>query len=175
MLVSTGSLLLRVVVGLLLAGHGSQKLFGWFGGGGFAVTTGWIGKMGLRPDWFWALLGSLSEFGGGILLALGFLNPLGSLGVSAAMLMAILKVHWPKGIWASKGGLEFPLTNLAVALALALFGPGPYSMDGVLKIALPEPLALLGGLALVILGLAAAFLSQTRPPAQAPQPGSSKA
>jgi putative oxidoreductase len=88
-LASAGSLLLRIVVGLLLAGHGSQKLFGWFGGGGFAATTGWIGKMGLRPVRLWALLASLSEFGGGILLVLGFLCPLGSLAVSAAMLMAI--------------------------------------------------------------------------------------
>ncbi|MGD0575813.1 MAG: DoxX family protein [Anaerolineales bacterium] len=174
MLVSAGSLLLRIVVGLLLAGHGSQKLFGWFGGGGFAATTGWIGKMGLRPVRLWALLASLSEFGGGILLVLGFLCPLGSLAVSAAMLMAIAKVHWPKGMWASKGGMEFPLTNLAVALALALIGPGLFSIDGVLRIALPEPLTLLGGLALVILGVAAAFLSQTRPAAQSPQPGGSK-
>ncbi|MGA2111794.1 MAG: DoxX family membrane protein [Anaerolineales bacterium] len=161
MLDNAGVLILRVVVGLLLVGHGSQKLFGWFGGGGFAATAGWIGKIGLRPRWFWALLASLSELGGGLLLALGFLNPLGSLGICAAMLMATVKVHWPNGIWATKGGVEFPLTNLAAALALALTGPGTYSLDGALGIRFPEPVTLIVGLVLVILGLLAAFASQT--------------
>jgi uncharacterized membrane protein YphA (DoxX/SURF4 family) len=82
------------------------------------------------------------------------------------MLMAIAKVHWRNGIWASKGGVEFALTNLAAALALALTGPGLYSLDGVLGIRLPEPLTLIASLVLVILGLLAAFASQ------APQPSS---
>ena len=158
-----GLLILRLTVGLLLAGHGAQKLFGWFGGSGFTATVGWMGKMGLRPARFWALMASLSEFGGGLLLALGFLNPLGSLGICAAMLMAIVKVHWSHGIWATKGGIEFPLTNLVAALAIALVGPGIYSADAMLGLALPEPAALAGGLTLVVLGVAAALLSATRP------------
>jgi putative oxidoreductase len=174
MLNNLGVLILRVVVGLLLAGHGSQKLFGWFGGGGFSGTLGWIGKMGLRPNWLWALLASLSEFGGGLLLALGFLNPLGALGISAAMLMAIAKVHWRNGLWNSKGGFEFPLTNLTVALAVAMIGPGSYSIDGALGTSLPDPLALVGGVALVILGVLAAFASQARHPAAPSSAGSAK-
>jgi putative oxidoreductase len=154
-----GLLILRVIVGLLVAGHGAQKLFGWFGGPGMQGTTGWLASMGMRPAGFWAFMAGLSEFGGGLLLALGLLNPLGSLGIIAAMLVAIVKVHWSKGVWNSAGGYEFPLTNLAAALALALTGPGAYSLDHALNIALPQPLTLLAGLGLVFLGLAAALLT----------------
>src|SRR5256885_11374399 len=95
-----GLLIIRVVVGLLVAGHGAQKLFGWFGGYGLRGTAGWMGSMGLQPAIPWTLLAGGSEFGGGLLLALGLLSPLGSLGVIAAMLTAIILVHWPK-IWSS--------------------------------------------------------------------------
>src|SRR5215217_2011540 len=96
-------LLVRVVVGLLMAGHGAQKLFGWFGGPGLAGITGWLGSTGMRPAGFWAFMAGLSEFGGGLLLALGLLSPLGALGIIAAMIMAIIKGHWGKGIWAHSG------------------------------------------------------------------------
>lgn len=99
MSIDLGLLILRVVVGLLLTGHGAQKLFGWFGGPGLDGFTGWIGSMGLRPPRLWAVLGGLAEFGGGLLLVLGLFTPLGSLGILASMLMAIIQVHWPK-IWA---------------------------------------------------------------------------
>lgn len=78
-------LIVRIVVGLLFFGHGAQKLFGWFGGGGLNATTGWLGSIGLHPARFWALLAGLSEFGGGILLALGLLNPLGPPGISTVV------------------------------------------------------------------------------------------
>src|SRR5438034_6837554 len=90
-----GILLLRLVVGLLMFGHGSQKLFGWFGGYGFNGTRAFMaGQLRLRPATFWTAMAGLSEAGGGLLLALGLLNPIGSLGVIAAMLMAIALVHW---------------------------------------------------------------------------------
>ena len=132
-----GVLILRLVVGLLLAGHGAQKLFSWFGGNGLKGFAGWLGSMGLQPAMLWAVLAGLSEFGGGLLLVLGFLNPLGALGITAAMLMAIIKVHWSKGIWISNGGVEFVLTNMVAALALALIGPGAYSLDAALGLSLP--------------------------------------
>ncbi len=156
-------LILRVVVGLLLAGHGAQKLFGWFGGPGLAGITGWLASTGMRPAGFWAFMAGLSEFGGGLLLALGFLNPLGSLGIIAAMIMAIIKGHWGKGLWASNNGSELPLTYLVVALVIALIGPGAYALDAVLNIALPQPLALWGGLAAVVIGVAVALLGQSKP------------
>ena len=147
-----GILILRVVLGLTFMAHGSQKLFGWFGGGGMSGTMGMMEKMGLRWPTFWALIAALCEFLGGLLLALGFLNPLGSLGIIAAMLVAISQVHWPRGFWNTKGGFEFPLINLTAALALALTGPGLYSLDAVLDTSLPEPVVLLAGLALVVIG-----------------------
>ena len=88
-----GLLLLRLVVGLILAGHGAQKLFGLFGGHGHAGTREMMRGMGISPAGFWASMAGLSEFGGGFLLALGLVSPLGSLGIIAAMLMAIIQVH----------------------------------------------------------------------------------
>jgi len=161
-----GLLILRLVLGLTLAGHGSQKMFGWFGGGSLKGTTGWIGKMGFRPAWFWGLMAALSEFGGGVLLTLGLLSPFGSLGIIAAMLIAIVKVHWSKGFWNAKGGIEFPLINLAAALAVGLLGPGDYSLDSALSLNLPEPVTLAAGIVLVILGAIVAILSQALQPRQ---------
>lgn len=157
-----GLLVVRVVVGLYLAAHGAQKLFGWFEGPGLEKFTGFMRMMGLRPAPFWALMGGVSEFGGGLLLALGLLSPLGALGVVAAMLMAIFKGHWGKGPWATKGGWELALTDLVIALALAFVGPGAYSLDNALGIVLPEPITLWVGLVLVILGVVAALLGQAR-------------
>jgi putative oxidoreductase len=155
-----GLLIVRLVVGLLIAGHGAQKLFGWFGGGGLNGTAAWLGSMGLRPARFWAWMAGLSEFGGGLLLATGLLDPLGSLGVIAAMVMAIILVHRGKGLWNTQGGIELPLIYAIVALGLALTGPGVYSLDAMLGTALPKPVALIAGLNLVLLGIGLALLSQ---------------
>ncbi len=68
---------MRLVVGLLLIGHGVQKLFGWFGGSGFVGEVQNLTSMGFKPAWFWSLLANAGEFGGALLLALGLLSPLG--------------------------------------------------------------------------------------------------
>jgi len=166
MLLDLALLILRLVLGLLFVGHGAQKLFGWFGGGGLKGTSGWLGSMGMRPAWFWALMAALSEFGGGLLLALGLLTPLGSLGIIAAMVVAIVKAHLPKGLWNTKGGYEFPLINLTVAFALGLVGPGAYSVDRVIGFALPEPAAFVVGLVLILIGVFAEELTKTTRPMQ---------
>lgn len=155
--------ILRVVTGLLLAGHGAQKLFGWFRGHGLGGTTGWLGSIGFRPARLWAWLVGLGEFGGGVLLTLGLFNPLGSLGIASSMLVAIAKVHWPK-VWAFEGGFELPLTYLAVVTAVGLAGPGAISLDAVFGTSLPLGLALLG-VALVLAGWIVALVTSRMPPA----------
>lgn len=142
---------LRLVVGVLLAGHGTQKLFGWFGGHGLTRTAQWLASIGFRPAALWAVLAGLLELVGGLLFALGLFNPLGILAISASMLTAIAKVHWLK-VWSSTGGFELPLINLAVVSAVGLAGgPGTISLDAVYGTALPQNTFLVGGL-VVILG-----------------------
>jgi putative oxidoreductase len=147
-------LILRVVAGLTLAAHGAQKAFGWFGGPGPAKLAQGFGAQGFRPAWIWVLLVIVGELGGGLSLALGFLTPLGAAGAVGAMVMAILKAHWAKGFFNSKGGIEFPLQLLAMSVAVGLAGPGAYSLDALLttafKITLPEA-PLFGVLALAAL------------------------
>lgn len=131
-------LLLRVVTGGLLVGHGAQKLFGSFGGSGLKGTAGWMESMGLRPGTFWAGTGGGGEFVGGLLTVLGLGGPLGSILASSAMKMATFKVHSGKPIWAEAGGAELPVVNIAVSTALMVMGPGKYSLDRLFGIKVPR-------------------------------------
>jgi putative oxidoreductase len=152
-------LVLRLTVGLLLAGHGGQKLFGWSGGSGLRPTASWLATMGFRPPFAWAVLAGGLEFGGGFLFALGLFSPLGSLMIAASMLTAIAKVHWPK-LWATTGGFELPLVNLAVVIAVGLAGgPGALSLDNIYQTALPPGAFLVGGLVVIMGWLFALFTS----------------
>ena len=128
-----GLLLLRVVVGLLLAGHGSQKLFGKLGGHGLEGTGGWFHSVGFRPGRRMALIAGLSELGAGLLLALGLLTPLAAAALIGTMAVAG-STHLPNGLWGQNGGYELPLTFAVVAAALAFTGPGTASLDNVLGI-----------------------------------------
>ena len=152
---SLGVLIVRLVVGGLLAGHGAQKLFGWFGGAGLQGTAGWMESMGMRPGTAWARIAGGSELGGGLLTALGFLNPLGPIAAMGAMSMAWAKVHLGNPVWSTKGGAELPLTNLAVLSALTLAGPGRLSVDSLLGIRVPR----LFGLAALAGMLATVYLA----------------
>jgi len=127
--VNIGLLILRVVVGALFVGHGTQKLFGWFGGHGLEGTGGFFGQLGYRPGRAMAGMAGVAEAGGGLLLMLGLLTPLGAAAIIGMMLNATLSVHLPKGVWNSNGGFELPLTNAAAAACLAFTGPGRYSID----------------------------------------------
>ena len=133
-----GLLGLRLVAGGLLAGHGAQKLFGWFGGYGLEGTGGWLESMGFKPGKQWAMMAGASEFGGGVLTALGLLHPLGPIASVGAMTVASLDVHGGKPIWAAEGGAELPVVNIAAALALAASGPGAFSLDRALGIKMPK-------------------------------------
>ena len=126
---ASGLLLIRLVFGLTLAAHGAQKLFGWFGGGGPRGTAAMFGKLGFRQPLALAVLAGLSELGGGVLLALGLLTPLGAFALVVVMLIAIATVHWEKGFWSTAGGYEFNLAILAAALAVVATGPGRFSLD----------------------------------------------
>src|SRR5713226_8850456 len=159
-------LVLRVVVGLYVAAHGAQKLFGWFGGGGINGTAGFFGGMlGFRPAQFWVMAAGLAEFGGGLLMVLGLLGALGPIGVGASMITATLIVHWPKGPLAANGGYELTLTNLAAAVAVGVGGGGRYSLDHLLGITLPTWFSgVVAALALV--GVAIAIVTRQAPTPQ---------
>ena len=143
-------MLLRLVLGGLLAGHGAQKLFGSFRGPGLEGTSGFMEMLGLEPGRPWAILAGLSEFGGGVLTLLGFLNPLGPLGVIGSMAMAAATAHRGKPIWVTEGGAELPVTNIAAATTLILSGPGKWSLDRALGLSLPRWLAPLGLVAVML-------------------------
>jgi putative oxidoreductase len=124
--VEYGLLLLRLVVGLLFVGHGTQKLFGWFGGGGPQGTAGFFSSVGYRIPAVMAIAAGLSETAGGLLLASGLLTPLAAFLLATVMLNAIATVVFPKGFL---GGYEFEFTLLTVAIALTATGPGELSLD----------------------------------------------
>jgi putative oxidoreductase len=129
---SVGLLLIRVVFGLTLAAHGSQKLFGSFGGGGPAGTTTFFRSLGFRTPLLMAVVAGLGELAGGLLFAFGLLTPLAALILTVVMLNAIATVHWKKGFFNSAGGYEFNLAILATAVAITAIGPGRYSLDSAL-------------------------------------------
>jgi putative oxidoreductase len=127
-----GLLLLRLVIGALLVGHGTQKLFGWFGGHGLDGVGGWFHSIGFRPGRSMAVMAGLGEAGGGLLLALGLLTPLAALALVGTLLVAA-SVHLPK-LWATEGGGEYPVVLAVVGATFAFTGPGRYSLDNALGI-----------------------------------------
>ncbi|MEH7419507.1 DoxX family protein [Neobacillus drentensis] len=127
-----GLLLIRLVIGLSFMAHGAQKLFGSFDGGGIKVFGEHFEKLGIKPGVTMALLAGLSEFIGGALFTLGLLTPLAGIVIAGSMVVAILKVHGPNGYWLTKGGYEYCLAILVVAIGVALTGAGQYSLDAVL-------------------------------------------
>ncbi len=127
----TGLLSLRLTLGGYLAVHGAQKLFGHFDGPGLDKAGAGFEHMGLRPGKAFATLAATSELGGGLLTAAGLGYPVGPVAIAGAMAVASA-VHSDKGAMGQKGGYELPLTNMAAAVALALTGPGRYSLDSAL-------------------------------------------
>ena len=142
-----GLLLARMVLGLLMAAHGSQKLFGWFGGYGLAGTGGFFESLGFRPGRLFAAAAGFTEVAGGLLLAVGLLGPLGPALVISVMVVAMATVHWQHGVFAQNNGIELPLVYSASAVAIALVGNGGYSLDAALGLSWPA------GMAWIALGL----------------------
>jgi putative oxidoreductase len=148
-----GLLLIRVVLGVIMVAHGAQKLFGWFGGHGLSGTGSGLESMGLKPGRVYAAVNGLAEFGGGALLVLGLLTPLGAATVAGVMFVAIATVHWRNGFFNTRGGYEFNLLIVATAIALAITGPGEISIDRLAGWTLSGPA---WGLAALVISAAAA-------------------
>jgi putative oxidoreductase len=119
----------RGVVGPLLVGHGTQKLFGWFGGPGLETTAGFFEGLGLRPGRRNAIAAGASEALGGAMLTLGALTPLAAAMLSGSMITAIRKVHFKQGPWVAEGGFEYNLVIVAAMAHLVQQGPGRPSID----------------------------------------------
>ena len=126
-----GLLVARIVLGLLMAAHGTQKLFGWFGGPGLSGATGFMASLGFRPARLFATAAAAGEIAGGMLLLLGLLGPVGPAIILSIMIVAAVTVHW-HGVFAASNGVEVPLLYATGAVALALTGFGRYSMDAAL-------------------------------------------
>ena len=164
-MIALGLLILRLVVGLTIAGHGAQKLFGWWGGPGMTGWTQMVAKLRIRPAQPWAWVAALAEFGGGVLLALGLLTPLAAVAIAGSMIIAIVTVHLPRGFWVTKGGYEYNLVVLAAMAALSLTGAGTYSLDQLLRLHFPQPLTVIVATIALIAGVTATLV--TRSPQQA--------
>lgn len=128
-----GLLLIRVVIGLSFAGHGAQKLFGWFGGYGPKGTGGWLESIGIKPGVQMAILAGLAELVGGLLFTAGLWTWVAAGLITASMLVAIFKVHGKNGYWVDKGGYEYAFVLIVIAIGVALIGPGAYSFDGIIN------------------------------------------
>jgi putative oxidoreductase len=129
---NVGRLAARVVIGGLFVGHGTQKLFGWFGGPGLEGTEQMMGAIDMRPTRQNALAAGMTEAGGGALLLLGAATPAAAAGLIGTMFTAIRKVHQPKGVWVTQGGWEYNAVLIAALMALVDSGPGDVSVDALL-------------------------------------------
>lgn len=124
-----GALFLRVPVGIILAAHGAQKLFGWFGGYGLEGTGQWMASIGLEPGFLMALLAGAAEFFGGLALIFGLLTRPAALVSAFTMVVAIFSVHASNGLFMANNGYEFALSLLAATAALTALGGGRLSID----------------------------------------------
>jgi putative oxidoreductase len=128
----TALLIARIILGLGIAAHGAQKLFGWYGGYGIKGTGGFFETLGFRPGGLFAAAAGLGEFGGGLLTVLGLGGPIGPALIIMVMLVAIFTVHWGHGFFTTSNGAEMPLLYIAGALLVMFVGPGAYSIDALI-------------------------------------------
>ena len=161
-----GLLILRLVVGLTLAAHGAQKLFGWFGGYGLTGTGGFLEQLGFFPGRRHALFAGLAELSGGLLLALGLATPLAATLIISVMFVAIATVHLKHGFFNHNQGYEYNLTLAVVALSVAIIGAGPVSVDAALRLQDTGPVWGLAALLAGIIGGAVQLAGRRVPAAQ---------
>jgi putative oxidoreductase len=159
---------LRTVVGGILAAHGAQKVFGWWGGPGWAGWQGAMQRMGLRPAAGWAAISAGTELLGGLALVVGLLTPLAAAALTAQMAVIIVRAHWPRGFWNRDGGIEFPLSLAAGVVATMLLGPGDWALDAALPVQVVyEPALRWGSVAVALVGAAVALVMR---PSEEPTP-----
>lgn len=127
-MMDTGLLIIRLIIGLTFAAHGTQKLFGWFGGHGIAGTGGWFESIGMKPGKALAITAGLAELIGGLLFAGGMFLWIAALFIIGSMLVAIVKVHGANGYWVTQNGYEYNMALIVIALGVAMIGAGDYSL-----------------------------------------------
>lgn len=135
---SLSPLALRLSAGIIFAAHGAQKLFGWFGGYGLEGTGQWMASIGLEPGYWMALLAGSAEFFGGLALILGVLTRPAALALAGTMVVAIVSVHLPNGLFMSNNGYEFGLSLLAISVSLVFSGAGRFAVDNLLAEAITK-------------------------------------
>jgi putative oxidoreductase len=161
-----GILVIRVLFGVGIMAHGAQKLFGWFGGYGLKGTGRFFEGLGFRPGVPFAAASGLSEFGGGMSLALGLFTPFGAAAVLAGMLVAMVSVHLKNGFFAMANGIELPFLYAVAALGIALSGAGTFSLDAFFGLAfLRAPHLVEGILVLGVIGAAVTLALRRHDPA----------
>lgn len=129
---------IRIGAGVIFAAHGSQKLFGWFGGYGLEGTGGWMASIGLEPGVLMAALAGGAEFFGGLALILGLLVRPAAVVLAVTMAVAIVTVHLANGLFMANNGYEFGLSLLVVSVALAIRGAGSLSADQIISARLSQ-------------------------------------
>jgi putative oxidoreductase len=170
-----GRLLLRLTVGSLFFGHGTQKLFGWFGGHGIDATANMFDSIGMRPGQRNAVAAGLAEAGGGAGIALGLATPLSAATLTSVMLTAINRVHLKNGPWVTNGGYEYNIVLIAAVLALVEVGPGELSLDHLLGNERTGPTWTLVALALGVAGAIGAHIAAESQPAPVESPADAAA
>jgi putative oxidoreductase len=150
-----GLLLLRLAVGLTIAAHGAQMLFGWFGGQGLAKTGQLFEALGFLPGRSYALLAALAEISGGVLLASGLATPLSAAIIFAVMIVAAFSAHLKQGFFITDGGFEYAFVLSVAALTLAFTGPGSLSLDAILGLSWS---GVLWGLGSILAGILASIV-----------------
>ena len=160
-------LLLRLVVGGFFFGHGTQKLFGWFGGNGLDATAQGFEQLGMRPGRRNAIAAGVAEAAGGAGLVLGLATPLAGSALTATMLTAINRVHLKNGPWVTKGGYEYNVVLIAAVLELVEMGPGCPSVDAALGTEKSGPKWALASLAGAVIGAVGAHVAAESHPAPA--------
>jgi len=134
LMLDLGLLVARLVIGLLMAAHGTQELLGWFGGYGLNTTGEFFVQLGFQRGRAFATLASVAEVTSGLLVAIGFLGPVGPALMISVMLVAAISVHWKNGVFATQNGIEVPLLYATGAFGLAITGFGDYALDALLGI-----------------------------------------